>query len=70
MIWVDLHCLLIRRSDGLLLGSFAVSENEAAQANRMTSVVAAFSAAAGRAVSAVAARSDELLRSAKSPAAP
>jgi ABC-type uncharacterized transport system auxiliary subunit len=70
LIRVDLHCLLIRRSDGVLLGSFAVSENESAQANRMTSVVAAFSAAAGRAVSSVAARSDELLRSARSPAAP
>jgi ABC-type uncharacterized transport system auxiliary subunit len=70
VIWVQLHCLLIRRSDGMLLGSFAVSENEAAPANRMTSVVAAFSAAVDRAVSAVAARADELLRSAKSPAAP
>ncbi len=70
LIRVDLHCLLIRRSDGSLLGSFAVSESEAAQANRMTSVVAAFAQAADRAVTAVAARSDELLRSAKSPAAP
>jgi cholesterol transport system auxiliary component len=70
LIRVDLHCLLIRRSDGSLLGSFAVSESEAAQANRMSSVVAAFAQAADRAVISVAARSDELLRSAKSPAAP
>jgi ABC-type uncharacterized transport system auxiliary subunit len=70
LIRVELHCLLIRRGDGSLLGGFAVSESQAAQANRMTSVVAAFAQAADRAVSSVAARSDELLRSAKSPAAP
>ncbi len=70
LIRVDLHCLLIRRSDGSLLGSFAVSESEAAQANRMSSVVAAFAQAADRAVISVAAHADELLRSAKSPAAP
>ena len=67
---VDLHCLLIRRSDGTLIGSFAVSESERAQENRMASVVAAFSLAANRAVSAVVTQSDQLLRSAKSPAAP
>jgi cholesterol transport system auxiliary component len=70
LIRVDLHCLLIRRNDGSLLGGFAVSESETAQANRMTSVVAAFAQAADRAVSTVAARSDALLRSVKSPAAP
>jgi ABC-type uncharacterized transport system auxiliary subunit len=70
LIRVDLHCLLIRRSDGSLLGSFAVAESEAAQANRMSSVVAAFTQAADRAVSAVAAHADALLSSAKSPATP
>jgi ABC-type uncharacterized transport system auxiliary subunit len=67
---VALHCLLIRRSDGTLLGSFAVSQTQMAQENRMASVVAAFSSAAGRAVTAVIAQSDQLLRSAKPPAAP
>ena len=67
---VDLHGLLIRRADGLLAGSFAVSENEQAPANRMASVVTVFSAVADRAVLAVAAHADQLLRSAKSPAAP
>jgi ABC-type uncharacterized transport system auxiliary subunit len=67
---VELQCLLIRRSDGTLLGSFAVSEREPAQENRMASVVAAFSAAADRALLKVAAQSDQLLRSAKSPGSP
>jgi ABC-type uncharacterized transport system auxiliary subunit len=70
LIRVALHCLLIRRSDGALLGSFAVSESQQAQENRMASVVAAFSAAADRANIAVAAQTDVRLRSAKSPAAP
>jgi cholesterol transport system auxiliary component len=70
MIRVDLHCLLIRRSDGVLLGSFAVSESQPAQENRMASVVAAFSAAAGRAMVSVVGQSDLLLRSAKPPPAP
>jgi ABC-type uncharacterized transport system auxiliary subunit len=70
LISVTLHCVLIRRSDGALLGSFAVSERQQAQENRMASVVAAFSAAADRAIIAVAAHTDALLRSAKSPAAP
>jgi ABC-type uncharacterized transport system auxiliary subunit len=70
LIRVDLHCLLIRRSDGVLLGSFAVSQSEAAQANRMASVIAAFSQAADRAVIAVAGQAAQLLRSAKSPAPP
>jgi cholesterol transport system auxiliary component len=69
-IHVDLHCLLIRRSDGVLMGSFAVSESQPAQENRMSSVVAAFSAVAGRAMVAVAGQSDLLLRSAKPPPAP
>lgn len=70
LIRVQLHCLLIRRGDGVLLGSFAVSESEPAQQNRMASVVAAFSQAADTALVAVATKSDQLLRSAKSPAAP
>jgi ABC-type uncharacterized transport system auxiliary subunit len=70
LIRVELHCLLIRRSDGMLLGSFAVSQSEAAQANRMASVMAAFSQAADRAVIAVAAQAAQLLRSAKSPTPP
>jgi ABC-type uncharacterized transport system auxiliary subunit len=70
LIRVELHCLLIRRSDGVLLGSFAVSESQQAQENRMASVVAAFSAAADRAILAVAAQTDARLRSAKSPATP
>jgi ABC-type uncharacterized transport system auxiliary subunit len=69
-IRVELHCLLIRRSDGVLIGSFAVSENEPAPANRMASVVTVFSVVADRAVLAVAAHADQLLRSAKVPAAP
>ena len=69
-IRVDLHCLLIRRGDGILIGSFAVSENEQAPGNRMASVVALFAEVADRAVIAVAARADQLLRSATSPAAP
>jgi ABC-type uncharacterized transport system auxiliary subunit len=67
---VDLHVLLIRRSDGTLIGSFAVSEAASAQENRMASVIAAFSAVAGEAISAVQMQSAQLLRSAKSPATP
>lgn len=69
-IRIDLHCLLIRRSDGTLLGRFEVSASETAQQNRMSSVMAAFSAAANRAVSSVAGQADQLLRSAKSPGSP
>jgi ABC-type uncharacterized transport system auxiliary subunit len=69
-IRVDLHCLLIRRSDGVLVGSFAVRQSQQAQANRMASVVAVFSQVADQAVLAVAAQADQLLRSAKSPAVP
>jgi cholesterol transport system auxiliary component len=70
MIRVDLHCLLLRRSDGVLIGSFAVSQSQQAPANRMAGVVAAFSQVADQAVLAVAAQADQLLRSAKSPAVP
>jgi ABC-type uncharacterized transport system auxiliary subunit len=69
-IHVDLHVLLIRRSDGTLVGSFAVSEKASAQENRMASVIAAFSAVAGQAISAVQMQAAQLLRSAKSPATP
>jgi ABC-type uncharacterized transport system auxiliary subunit len=69
-IRVDLHCLLIRRSDGVLLGSFAVSQSQQAARNRMASVVAVFSQVADQALASVAAQADQLLRSAKSPAAP
>jgi ABC-type uncharacterized transport system auxiliary subunit len=69
-IRVDLHCLLLRRSDGVLVGSFAVSQSQQAQANRMASVVAVFSQVADQAVLAVAAQADQLLRSGKSPAVP
>ncbi len=69
-VWVRLQCLLIRRGDGALLGSFAVQSSRVAQENHMASVVAAFAAAAGDAVTAAAARTDQLLRSAKSPAVP
>jgi cholesterol transport system auxiliary component len=69
-IRVELHALLIRRADGTLVGSFAVSEQGTAQENRMASVVAMFSTVADRAVIAVATQSAELLRSVKSPAAP
>jgi ABC-type uncharacterized transport system auxiliary subunit len=69
-IRVDLHVLLIRRSDGTLIGSFAVSEKGSAQENRMASVIAAFSAVAGEAISAVQMQSAQLLRSGKSPATP
>ncbi|HTV78551.1 MAG TPA: ABC-type transport auxiliary lipoprotein family protein [Steroidobacteraceae bacterium] len=67
---VELHCLLIRRGDGALLGSFGSSADVQAQANRMGSVVAAFSAAADAALVAVADQAQAMLRSAKSPAAP
>jgi cholesterol transport system auxiliary component len=67
---VELHCLLLRRSDGVLLGSFAVSRSEPAPENRMASVIAVFSREADEALVAVAAQADQLLRSAKSPAAP
>ncbi len=69
-IHVDLHGLLIRRADGSLVGSFAVSQSVMAKENRMSGVVTAFSQAAQQAVIDVQAKSDELLRSAKSPAAP
>jgi ABC-type uncharacterized transport system auxiliary subunit len=69
-IRVDLHGLLIRRADGSLVGSFAVSTSQVAKENRMVSVVEAFSTAESLAIRGVQARSDALLRSAKSPAAP
>ena len=69
-IRVDLHCLLIRRSDGVLLGSFAVSRSQPAAQNRMASVVEVFSRVADQALVEVAAQADQLLRSAKTPAAP
>jgi cholesterol transport system auxiliary component len=70
LIHVDLHGLLIRRSDGTLVGSFAVSEQGLAQENRMASVVATFSAVVDQAIIAVQTQCDQLLRSAKSPAPP
>jgi ABC-type uncharacterized transport system auxiliary subunit len=70
VIRVELHCLLIRRSDGALLGSFAAAQRQAAQENRMASVVLAFSQAAAQAIRSVQAQADALLRFAKSPAAP
>jgi cholesterol transport system auxiliary component len=70
LIRVDLHGLLIRRSDGTLIGSFAVSEQGLAKENRMASVVAAFAAVADQAIIDVQRQSDQLLRSAKFPATP
>jgi ABC-type uncharacterized transport system auxiliary subunit len=67
---VDLHCLLIRRSDGVLLGSFAVSQSAQVAQNRMAGVIEAFSQVADQALVAVAAQADQLLRSATSPAVP
>jgi ABC-type uncharacterized transport system auxiliary subunit len=69
-IRVELHCLLIRRSDGILVGSFAITENGVAKENRMSSVIAAFAAAADQALIELQAQSDQLLRSAKFPATP
>lgn len=69
-IHVDLHGLLIRRADGSLVGSFAVSKSQPAQENRTASVVAAFSQAGSMAILEVQAKADQLLRSAKSPTAP
>ncbi|MEJ0004996.1 MAG: hypothetical protein WDM77_01005 [Steroidobacteraceae bacterium] len=46
VIQVELHCLLLRRGDGGLVGSFAVTQSKAAAENRMGSVVLAFSLAA------------------------
>jgi ABC-type uncharacterized transport system auxiliary subunit len=70
VIRVELHCLLIRRSDGTLLGSFAATQRQAAQENRMASVVLAFSQAADQAILSVQTQADALLRFAKAPAAP
>jgi ABC-type uncharacterized transport system auxiliary subunit len=70
LIHVDLHGLLIHRGDGALVGSFAIAENVMAKENRMVSVVAAFSLAAQEAIIAAQGKSDELVRTARSPAAP
>ncbi len=70
VIHVELHGLLIRRSDGASIGSFAVSKQGAAKENRMGSVIETFSVMADEAVIDVQTQSDQLLRSAKSPAAP
>ncbi len=67
---VELHCLLIRRSDGMLVGSFAITEKGVAKENRMSSVIAAFAAVADQAIIALQAQSDQLLRSAKFPTTP
>ena len=70
LVRVELQCLLIRRADATVLGSFAVSEVQQAQENRMGSVVSAFSAATQRALASVVARTDQLISSARSPAVP
>ncbi|HEY1900037.1 MAG TPA: ABC-type transport auxiliary lipoprotein family protein [Steroidobacteraceae bacterium] len=70
LIRVTLQCVLIRRSDGALLGSFTVARSQPALENRMASVIAAFSAAADQAAVAAATQTDALLRSAKPPATP
>ncbi len=70
VIHVELHCLLIRRSDGALLGSFAVTQRQAAVQNRMASVVQAFSQAAEQAIRSLQAQADALVRFAKSPKTP
>jgi hypothetical protein len=54
----------------LLIGSFAVSDKGPAKENRMASVIATFSYVADQAVIDVQTQADQLLRSAKSPAAP
>jgi ABC-type uncharacterized transport system auxiliary subunit len=69
-IHVDLHGLLIRRSDGTLIGSFSVTKQGAAQENRMASVIATFSSVTDEALIEVQSQTDQLLTSAKSPAAP
>lgn len=69
-VTVALQCLLIRRSDGALLGSFAVAASQPARENHMASVIEAFSAAADRALVAAATQSGQLLRTVKSPPAP
>ena len=51
-VQVELHLLLIRRSDASLLGSFAASASVPARENRMASVMTAFAQAAQGAVSA------------------
>jgi ABC-type uncharacterized transport system auxiliary subunit len=70
VIHVDLHGLLIRRSDGTLIGSFSVTKQGAAQENRMASVIATFSSVTDEALIEVQTQTDQLLTSAKSPAAP
>jgi ABC-type uncharacterized transport system auxiliary subunit len=65
---IELQCLLIRRSDSALLGSFVVTETQLAGENHMASVVAAFSVAIDRALGAAVEHTDQLLRAAKSPA--
>jgi ABC-type uncharacterized transport system auxiliary subunit len=70
VVRVSLHCLLIRRSDGSLLGSFAVTQSAAAQENKLASVISAFQQVANEAVKAMAAQSDQLLSSVKSPGSP
>jgi ABC-type uncharacterized transport system auxiliary subunit len=69
-IRVELHGLLIRRSDGSLVGSFAVAEKGTAKENHMASVIATFSAVANQAVLDVQTRADQLLRSVKLPPTP
>jgi cholesterol transport system auxiliary component len=69
-IRVELHCLLIRRDDGILVGSFAITEKGVAKENRMASVVATFAAVADQAIIDLQTQSDQLLRSAKSPTTP
>jgi ABC-type uncharacterized transport system auxiliary subunit len=70
VVHVELHGLLVRRRDGTLVGSFSINQSITAGENRMASVVAAFSQAAQQACSEVQAKSDELLRSVKSPPTP
>ncbi|HEV2703037.1 MAG TPA: ABC-type transport auxiliary lipoprotein family protein [Steroidobacteraceae bacterium] len=70
LIRVDLHGVLIRRADGSLVGSFAVSASWMAKENRMASVVEAFSQATQRAVLDEQKKVDQLLTFAKPPAVP
>ena len=69
-IRVELHCLLIRRSDGILVGSFAITEQGVAKQNRMSSVIASFAAVADRAIIELQKQTDQLVRSAKFPTTP
>jgi cholesterol transport system auxiliary component len=69
-VYVTLDCTLARRTGRELLTSFAVNGVAEAEANRMSSVVAAFEKAANMALASMAERSSAAVRTSTAQSTP